>query len=157
MHYKELCEACDHLLREGGSSVSRLAISWLHILKSHPSFLKQYNHLFYEKNIRERKRIFLQLIRYSLITFVKIFKGIWSREICISKNIEQAESDFLIISHLINKELIDKKNDFYFGDIPSKLHEFGMSSTVAMINNIGIKKYMLPSNWENVYHSCSAL
>ena len=153
VQYKELCEACDHLLREGGSSVSRLAISWLHILKSHPSFLEQYKHLFYEINIRERKRIFLQLIRYSLITFLRIFEGIWSRDICFSNNIDQTESDFLIISHLINKELINKKNDFYFGDIPNKLNEFGMSSTVAMINHIGIKKYMLPSDLENVHHS----
>ena len=152
VHYKELCEACDDLLREGDSSVSRLAISWLHILKWHPSFLKQYKHLFYEINIRERKRIFLQLMRYSLITFVRIFKGIWSREICISKNIQQTETDFLIISHLIDKELIYKKNDFYFGDIPSKLNEFGMSSTFAMINHIGIKKYMLPNDWGGVQH-----
>ena len=152
VHYKELCEACDHLLREGGSSESRVAISWLHILKWHPSFLEQYKHLFYEINIRERKRIFLQLMRYSLITFVRIFKGIWSREICISKNIQQTETDFLIISHLIDKELIYKKNDFYFGDIPSKLNEFGMSSTFAMINHIGIKKYMLPNDWGGVQH-----
>ena len=67
--------------------------------------------------------------------------------------LEQAESDFLIISHLMNKELIYKKNDFYFGDIPSKLNEFGMNSTLIMINHIGIKKYMLPSDWENVQHS----
>ena len=153
VHFKELCEACDHLLREGGSSESRLAISWLHILNWHPRFLKQYKHLFDEINIRERKRIFVQLVTYSLITFVKIFKGIWSREICISKNIEQAESDFLIISHLINKDLIYKKNDFCFGDIPNKLNEFGMSSTVTMINHIGIKKYMPPSDWENVQNS----
>ena len=109
VHFKELCEACDHLLREGGSSVSRVSISWLHILFRRPGFLEQYKHIFYEINIRERKRIFLQLVSYSLITFVRIFEGIWSREIYISKNIEQAESDFLIISHLINKELIDKK------------------------------------------------
>ena len=152
VHYKELCEACDYVLREGGSSESRLAISWLHILKWHPSFLGQYKHLFDEINIRERKRIFLQLMRYSLITFVRIFKGIWSREIYISKNIEQAESDFLIISHLMNKELIYKKNDFYFGDIPRKLNEFGMRSTFAMINHIGIKQYMLPNDWGNVKH-----
>mgnify|MGYP000327167379 CR=1 FL=1 len=141
--FKELCDACDNVLLED-DSVSRVAISWLHILKWDPGFLEKYNSLFLEINMRERARLFLLLLRYSGISLIRIIKGIWVRGFYVNKNLQKCESDFLFISHLINKELIDKKNDFYFGDIPDDLNSFGYSSSIAMINHIGIKNYLIP-------------
>jgi hypothetical protein len=147
LQFKELCEVCDNFLLESNLSESRVSISWLHILKFHPIFLKEYKHLFYEKDSFKRIRSFLQLIYFSSITAYRIVKGLYSKRIYSSKNINNMSSDILIISHLENIELLNKKNDFYFGDIPNKLREFGMTSTVALINHISVNKYSLPSGW----------
>ncbi|WP_416678660.1 hypothetical protein [Candidatus Pseudothioglobus sp. Uisw_016] len=145
--YKDLCDACDHVLLEDDSD-SRMAISWLHILKWDPTWLENYNVLFVKMNMSERIRIFLTLVRYSIISLKRIIKGIWAKKFYINKDLTGSESDFLLISHLVNKEFINKKNDFYYGDIPNNLHDLGLSSTIAMINHIGIKSYLIPEEWQ---------
>ena len=45
-NYKDLCNACDDVLLEGELSETRLAISWLHILKSESTYLNRYQALF---------------------------------------------------------------------------------------------------------------
>ena len=111
--YKDLCDACDHVLLEDDSD-SRMAISWLHILKWDPTWLENYNVLFVKMNMSERIRIFLTLVRYSIISLKRIIKGIWAKKFYINKDLTGSESDFLLISHLVNKEFINKKNDFFY-------------------------------------------
>lgn len=146
--YKQLCALCDKVLKKSNFSESRVSISWLHILKSHPYFLKNYSFLFTKKNVVDKQRIFFQLIKYTSISFYKILSGIFFKKVYLSKPLKNPDTDFLIVSHIENKELIHKKNDFYFGEIPKRLKEKNFTSTIAMVNHVSINENMLPKNWE---------
>ena len=34
--YRQLCKACDRVLMEQVSTIERIAISWLHVIREHP-------------------------------------------------------------------------------------------------------------------------
>ena len=44
--YQELCDTCDEILLSNKADNTILANTWLHILREHPIFLKNYVHLF---------------------------------------------------------------------------------------------------------------
>ena len=47
--YDTLCKFCDVLILE--ENLYRVAISWLHVIREHPIFLRQYNNIFRQKNL----------------------------------------------------------------------------------------------------------
>ncbi len=44
--YRSLCEACDRVLLAPDSTLERVAIPWLHVIREHPVFLANYVDLF---------------------------------------------------------------------------------------------------------------
>lgn len=145
--YKKLCDTCDSILKEDSDSDSKIAISWLHILKSDPSWIEQYNNLFYRFNLKEKFRLVGLFVRFSLISLYRILKGLWTSDLKIDVSSNSLEIDFLFISHLINNDLINKQNDFYFGDIPDRLKNTGLESLIVLINHTGIKNDLIPKDW----------
>jgi hypothetical protein len=147
--YKKLCDTCDSLLKEDSDSDSKIAISWLHILKSDPSWLEQYDNLFYRFNLKEKFRLVRLFFRFSLISLYRVLKGLWTSDLKIDGSSNSLKIDFLFISHLINNDLVDKQNDFYFGDIPFILKNTGLESLIVLINHTGIKNNSIPKDWLN--------
>jgi len=47
--YKLLCYECDNLLNDKNTSPERVSNSWLHIVREHPDFLKNYIDIFEPK------------------------------------------------------------------------------------------------------------
>ena len=47
--YKTLCATCDSVLVADGATFERIAIPWLHVMREHPVFLRQYEDLFIPK------------------------------------------------------------------------------------------------------------
>lgn len=143
-NYKDLCNACDDVLLEGELSETRLAISWLHILKSESTYLNRYQALFSALNSTFKIHLLRLMFFYLSIIIIRILTGIRSSGLSINKNLKIIEKDVLFISHITNNDFFYKQNDLYFGDIPKRFSDASITSSTAFINHIG-------SNWNQSF------
>ena len=44
--YNEVCMLTDEILRSPNSSYTRVAIPWLHVIRAHPTYLRQYENIY---------------------------------------------------------------------------------------------------------------
>lgn len=101
MNFKKLCTDAENFLRIYKRNSFLYGNSFAHILKNHPEF--------YE--ILKTKKNKKKIIEY-LISLIKnfYFKSLFKKKTFVNK-------DVLVISNLLNQSHLNKKNDFYFGDI----------------------------------------
>ena len=57
--YDYICESCDSLLNKSKNQF-RIANDWLHVIRPHPIYFKQYEHIF---KIKHRVNFYLFLIK----------------------------------------------------------------------------------------------
>lgn len=134
--YRALCLACDRALLAGDSTIERVAISWLHVVREHPVFLRQYEDLFTSdglvtsalKGLGERARSAARRARRSFQARVQ--RGERGRP---RRNLP-AGADLLFVSHMINASHAGASEDFYFGSLPGRLVERGTTCVVALID-----------------------
>ena len=104
--YQLLCRAFDKILQSDGVNDAIIANTWLHVLREHPVFLKNYNHLFQASTSYKRsKRYFFALVRFTAISIFRISQSISNKKwryACKSIN----QSDVLFVSHLTNEKFI---------------------------------------------------
>jgi len=139
--YNNLCGVCDELMLAEDATMERIAIQWLHVIREHPVFLRQYEFLFddeasfFDKNWRYLKLKFgakIWGVRQIVRTFFSQKKH--------KKKITALGSgvDFLFVSHYLNATQADASaKDFYFGDLPSVLASNGATVVIALINQTG--------------------
>ena len=147
--YKALCESCDRLLLAPDSSLTRIAIPWLHVIREHPFFLANYNNIFnantfynhYFTKIRNRLRNLYIFLRLLLKASQKKEQMWYGSEPLFAK------IDYLFISHLLNTSHIGKSEDFYFGKMPNELADMGYKVMIALINHSGEPGELLASKW----------
>jgi hypothetical protein len=134
--YHRLCKTCDKILLSNQAIKPIIANTWLHILREHPDFLRNYQSLFQSLSQYQLiKQNLLTLVRFTTVSFVRLFQSIGNRKFWhTSNNVKQ--SDFLFISHLTNRKFIGQSNDFYFHDLPSQLMAKNISVNIALINHI---------------------
>jgi len=147
--YQQLCHFTDEILNESEENSISVAIHWLHIIREHPGFLKDYEDLF-DPNVRSHyclkswKRSLrnqLSLIKVFLISVIRKNTKQWSI------NLKQfTKCDVLFISHLLNQKHYENNDDFYFSNLPQKLSREGYNTIMAMLNHSGIS----PSRYSNV-------
>ncbi len=132
--YLELCEACDHLLLSPDVKIERIAISWLHVIRAHPMFLKNYENLFQNK-IVSKNQLLLDL-RIFLSTSLRLLKLFLKNSIWWTKSHQiEDKIDILFVSHLVSDSHSGQETDFYFGDLALKLLDSGVTSSFALINH----------------------
>lgn len=151
--YLELCETCDRVLLAPDSKMERVAIPWLHVIREHPVFLKNYNDIFESKTwFADFKFKWLKIIRnfaslLLLLIRTSIKKGqFWHDSEELTQNI-----DFLFISHLLNASLAGKEEDFYFGKVPGELVSQGHNVLIALINHSGHSGSDLVIKWNKSF------
>jgi len=116
--YDQLCKECDKLLI--GGDFYRMSNDWLHVNRQHPIFLKKYNIL--EAN---SFKFYFHIVFKLFFYLTKVLRSFFLSIISFNKyslfirNIES--SKFIFFSHIINKESIFEKKDFYFKDLPNEL------------------------------------
>ena len=149
--YRELCEACDRVLLAPDSTIERVAIPWLHVIREHPVFLTNYADLF--EPITRVKAIgrqwFLGLRN----------KAAWSRQLGRALRSDgQAwyearelpeQADVLFVSHLMNASHAGRADDFYFGKLPNELIAEGHSTAIALIKHFDEPSISLTERWKN--------
>jgi hypothetical protein len=149
--YKKLCQACDFLLLTRSSRIFTLAIPWLHIIREHPMFLKNYH--FRGMSIWFSRDRFLNIflfLKYISGWFFHIIRsiGLKSHWFSFSGSI-QPQIDVLFVSHYLNISQSGKKDDFYLGGIPDVLSTRGYKVAIALINHSAENECDIAVSWKN--------
>ena len=64
--YKALCKACDRILLMPNSTLERVCISWLHVIRPHSVYLINYYDIFYSSSVGRFFLTFKQKTKYIL-------------------------------------------------------------------------------------------
>ncbi len=136
--YKELITACDQVLSESDSR-SRAAVSWLHILREHPTVLDQYESIFRPQEpvrVQSQQSPFFRRTAGRLLRRAKsaglALQSIWSR---FRSPPLPTDVDLLIVSHLIGADHAGRPYDFYYGDVPTILASRGLKVLIVLVNH----------------------
>ncbi len=138
--YKILCMTCDSLLLEDNARYETIAIPWLHVMREHPIFLRQYESLFTTSSIcediksyfyRTSKRV-AQCLRltWNLLRFPS---GYW-----IGGEVKPYSYDVIFVSHLINVSQLSAENDFYYDKLPQDLIKSGNRVLLVLVNHTSL-------------------
>ncbi len=131
--YDYICESCDSLLDKSKNHF-RIGNDWLHVIRPHTIYFKQYEHIF---KIKYRVSFYLFLIKkilsYTISFFLRLFISLKNfTPKFLSRDNQKINSIF--ISHLLNKDQAEDINDFYFNEIPNQFCGKN-NSLLLMINH----------------------
>lgn len=133
--YEKLCSICDKLINDD-LSISRVSISFLHIIRPHPISAKNYKQIFMLSDlnfsIHILKKLILRFIQY-LISWLNI---LFEKKSSIENS---KTADVFFISHLFNLDQIKSKNDLYFSNLITDLSLSSISSRRIFINHSNLK------------------
>ena len=143
--FSELCRISDEILLQEDSSMERIAIPWLHIIRWHPIYLNNYNSLFINKfsfqtKFKEYSKGSFYFTKQIGKFFFKRILNITSQEKLVTKD---NKIDFLFVSHLLNESHLANDSDFYFDIIPNELKKSGYSVIIVLINHTNISSKIL--------------
>jgi hypothetical protein len=139
--YRQVCEACDRVLRAPGASLERVAIPWLHVLNEHPANLSQYTSLFGQHDFGLRRLSSeVKGILSVILAFLK--KSSSQQQPLLPPN-----ADVIIFSHLLNTSQLGAAEDFYFGQLPEALIAQGVNTVVALHDHTGMMCKNEQSSW----------
>ena len=118
--YRLLCENCDRVLLANDSTIERVSIKWLHVIREHPVFLDNYVDLFQlKKNIWKgwphSWKAFNDKVRW-LRHFGMALKS--NQKSVPGLDQLPRDVDVLFVSHLLNASQAGQEEDFYFGELP---------------------------------------
>jgi hypothetical protein len=148
--YNQVCEACDQLLKLPGSTLERVSIPWLHVIREHPSFLKSYKRLF-------TTSVALDGGGKAMVAKARTFAG-WIRQWWKALQSDGAPwhasrelsgpVDILFVSHLLNLADAGKSTDFYFGNLPELIQAEGRRVAIALIDHAGFLDATAVCRWD---------
>jgi hypothetical protein len=147
--YRLLCEACDQVLLAPDSTIERISIPWLHVIREHPVFLTSYIDLFKPaKGGRAIVRKWWLFFRNRAGWFKQIVSTLradgqsWFGPKELPRGV-----DFLFVSHLLNESQAGNAEDFYFAGLANELVARGHSAVIALINHTGKDAKPLAARW----------
>ena len=130
--YDYICESCDSLLNKSKNQY-RIANDWLHVIRPHPIYFKQYEHIF---KIKHRVNFYLFLIKkllsYTISLFLRLFISLKKSKPKSLSGVNQ-KMNSIFISHLLNKDQAKDINDFYFNEIPNQF--CGKNNSLLLLIN----------------------
>jgi len=137
--YSEITRLTDEILCSSGLLPARVAIVWLHVIREHPVFLKDYDILYIENKFIFHYRKILRSFRNKASLFKVFVRSIFLSPVTQWSQVVQQLStcDVLFVSHLLNAEQLSQEEDFYFADLSVKLRENGYKSQVAFLDHTG--------------------
>jgi hypothetical protein len=135
--YRKVCEACDRVLLSSGTTLERIAVPWLHVLREHPFFLKDYQSLFVVSSVLSAAvQLFVRKGRNYASWLRQMWRALRSDGApWRSSQVLSGPVDVLFISHLLNDADAGNPADFYFGNLPEALKEEGRRVVVALIDH----------------------
>lgn len=143
--YRSLCDVCDQMLLEPGSTMARVSIPWLHVIREHPVFLAAYEDLFKPSGGGDAfSSRFVRIMRNHAAWLRQVIWALRSNGAFWFEVKELPNGiDVLFVSHLLTEEQATRSDDFYFGDLPEKLAAQGQSVVIALINHTDVSSAKL--------------
>jgi hypothetical protein len=146
--YDLLCKTSDKIMLDDRLTKVTLAISWLHIIKWHPEYLKQYKTLFNKINIFSKFTTYVFRIGYYTFSFIhSLAKSLFVKNYWTSSHKDINQVDIIFFSHLVNPNEYGRDEDFYYGNIHNMLRKKGISSVIVKIDHINCKKNLI-QHWK---------
>lgn len=114
-------------------------ISWLYLVKLHPSFLKNYESIFKDRKYLKNNfyyilNLFFRIIKLNIyFIFITLFKKKIKYPNLISN-----QYDILVISHLLNEKSITDENDYIFSNIKKYLKTNNFEILFVYLNHTSI-------------------
>ena len=149
--YRALCEACDGVLSASDTSVERVAIAWLHIIREHPIFLENYRDIFNDITpISRLINLSARTLRNNAIWLRQLLKfsfsdgGLWHGSEKLPESV-----DIIFVSHLLNTSQAGQGDDFYFGHLPRELAAQNRSALIVLINHTDLSAEEIAGKWKN--------
>jgi hypothetical protein len=136
--YNKLIKYTKEILVSDDAQITTIAIPWLHLIRAHPVFLKNYNFLFFKNDKLSSILIDLskKLIKHFVLK-IRLFISIFENKLkWVTIDQLPEKSDYLFISHFINISQLDEQTDFYFSNIPNQLQEIGRTVVIGLINHV---------------------
>ena len=135
--YKLLCLACDSVLLGDDARIETIAIPWLHVMREHPIFLRQYEDLFTEKSYRKTLVDYFCLKLKRTIQWVKLIRHLFKlqNKFWIGELKKLHTFDVIFVSHLLNASQLSVEDDFYFNQVPQDLAKRGVKVLIVLINH----------------------
>ena len=148
--YDFLCQECDSFLKKGPNELSRKANSWLHIIREHPIFIKSYFAIFKKGDVSFALFLFRKIIQYMFFGGLKFIHSLY-RNIIRKEQLKIINSsfDYMILSHLLNKDFLNRQTDFYFHELPQKFQHQGGKVLMVYINYIGEVNHLIEKKWKS--------
>ena len=120
--YKQLCTACDALIKENSFSFERIANSSLHVIREHPIFLKNYSAVFHKEGVTFSVYLIKKFIFHLVVGSYRLIDSIIRNYIFGDRLIEDKRAfEDIFISHFLNDSFIDHKRIFTFLNYLKKL------------------------------------
>jgi hypothetical protein len=151
--YLKICKHCDDLLNKYNSSIQRVSINWLHVIREHPIILNRYEILFLNNNLHKyiyrTKFVCINYLRF----FFNIIGSIKKKPIFFELGHfeEDFSVDYLFVSHLIDASHLNNDFDFYFGNTIKNIDSLNYKTVTVLLNQTKItnevlkKQYLLSS------------
>jgi len=156
--YYRIANACDRLLRRSDAPLEWIAIPWLHILSEHPVHLAGYTDLVMNTGLEEppsQSRSFGSMCKRGCAAagrFASLGRNLFraaasgaGRKQSTNTNSagfrassKSLQTDVIIISWLVSVDHLERKDDFYFGNLQFLLADRGVSSLLVLRNLTGI-------------------
>lgn len=132
------------------STIERVAIPWLHVIREHPAVLINYEDLFKSTGcIEVTGRQWLRGLRNWALWFRQLGRALRSDgQLCLETKKLPERIDVLFISHFLNTSHVGQEDDFYFGELPNKLIAQGYSVVIVLINHSEQSSASLASKWK---------
>lgn len=147
--YRALCEACDRVLLAEDTTIERVSIPWLHVVREHPIFLANYRDIFEHKKCANRLGCeWLQALRNMARWVLQLGRALcWGGQFWFGSKELAQKVDVLFVSHLINTSHAGQ-TDFYFGELPEDMAAQGYSVAVVLINHSARPGVALACKWK---------
>jgi hypothetical protein len=123
-----------------------MGIPWLHVIRSHPHFLRAYEEILAPRPaFRRWPRLLLRLTTYLARWLASLIRSVRTQGFGIRGSLDGLNAvDVLIVSHLANASHLKGATDFYFDSLPRELSKQGHSLVIALIDHTG-NQY--PAEW----------
>lgn len=137
--YRSLCDACDQILIAMRHNHFAMVIPWLHVIRSHPHFLRAYEEILMSgPALIQWFRWLLRFATYLARWLASLLRSVRSQGVGIRGRLDDLDTvDVLIVSHLANVSHLNRATDFYFDCLPSSLSKQGRSVVIALIDHTG--------------------
>jgi hypothetical protein len=147
--YKEICKVCDEILLSPDANEVTVAIPILHVIREHPVFLKQYESIFDNNQIKKNKiKPWSSIIISIKLFFSLLFKSFFTNKHWYSTKKLNTNYDYIFVSHLLNENQAGESKDFYFGDLPASLIEQGKKVLIVLLNHSSVSNSLLSKKWK---------